>query len=274
MYAVDLMGMGRSSKAPLPAVTAGDEPSEADLDAVEDYFVEPLLAWADALGLDRFVLAGHSFGGYVASLVALRAPERLHRLLLVSPFGVPRVQPRRERTGAARAVFGAVERGWAAGVTPNGVVRALGPAGRRAVEWMVRQRMRSLPDEDRDAMSEYTFQLWGSEVAGEAALHALFHPPGYARRPLAGRLGAVRVPTHFLYGEFDWMDWRAAQRVIDAQGDSGGGFLRGLTVVPASGHNLFLDNPPAFNAAVRAQLEDARWVVAAPPTTWAETARQ
>ena len=42
-----------------------------------------VLASADRLGWDRFVLFGHSMGGMVAQLVALRAPERLAGLVLM-----------------------------------------------------------------------------------------------------------------------------------------------------------------------------------------------
>lgn len=41
----------------------------------------------DALGLARVHLVGHSMGGAVASLIALRAPERIASLTLVAPGG-------------------------------------------------------------------------------------------------------------------------------------------------------------------------------------------
>jgi esterase len=44
---------------------------------------EDLLQFADRLGLDRFVLGGHSMGGTVATLFAERYPGRLAGLILV-----------------------------------------------------------------------------------------------------------------------------------------------------------------------------------------------
>jgi esterase len=44
---------------------------------------EDLREFADALGLDRFVLGGHSMGGTVATLFAERYPSRLAGLILV-----------------------------------------------------------------------------------------------------------------------------------------------------------------------------------------------
>lgn len=47
-------------------------------------YAERLAEFADALGLERFALLGHSLGGAVAMALALRRPERIERLLLVS----------------------------------------------------------------------------------------------------------------------------------------------------------------------------------------------
>ena len=46
-------------------------------------FAEFVLAFADDLGWDRFVLLGHSMGGMVAQVAALSAPERLTGLILM-----------------------------------------------------------------------------------------------------------------------------------------------------------------------------------------------
>lgn len=53
-------------------------------------------AAADDLGLDRFVLAGHSLGGSVAIEYAARHPERIAGLLLVDPAGDQSRAPKSE----------------------------------------------------------------------------------------------------------------------------------------------------------------------------------
>jgi pimeloyl-ACP methyl ester carboxylesterase len=53
----------------------------------------------DALGLDRAVLVGNSMGSVIALEIAHEAPERVHRLVLVSPAGGRQNQPLRRALG-------------------------------------------------------------------------------------------------------------------------------------------------------------------------------
>ncbi len=48
-----------------------------------------LAAWMDALGLERPALVGHSMGSAIVLRVAAARPERLDRLALVAPAGLP-----------------------------------------------------------------------------------------------------------------------------------------------------------------------------------------
>lgn len=74
--AFDLRGMG-----------ASDPPGNCDysLGAMAD----DVHAVAEALGYERFALAGHSYGGGVIAACAARHPERLAALVFVDSYGVP-----------------------------------------------------------------------------------------------------------------------------------------------------------------------------------------
>ena len=52
-----------------------------------DAFAGDVLAVADALGLARFVLVGHSFGATVAMTAAAMAPARVLKQVLLDPGG-------------------------------------------------------------------------------------------------------------------------------------------------------------------------------------------
>mmetsp|Transcript_7148 Transcript_7148/g.6236 ORF Transcript_7148/g.6236 Transcript_7148/m.6236 type:complete len:141 (+) Transcript_7148:368-790(+) len=61
-----------------------------EVDETEEFFIKSLKLWKDKLGLKKKIyLAGHSLGGYVASTFALRYPQDIEKLLLISPVGVP-----------------------------------------------------------------------------------------------------------------------------------------------------------------------------------------
>jgi len=74
VFAIDLRGHGRSAASP-----------GADYEIAAH--AADLLAVADSLGLNRFALAGHSFGGWVALEVAAAHPQRVTALALVDPGG-------------------------------------------------------------------------------------------------------------------------------------------------------------------------------------------
>ncbi|MGB7738294.1 MAG: alpha/beta hydrolase [Steroidobacteraceae bacterium] len=63
-------------------------PSPDGIYSVESY-VDTVLAVADTLGVQRFVLAGNSLGGYVAWATAVLHPQRVDRLVLVDAAGYP-----------------------------------------------------------------------------------------------------------------------------------------------------------------------------------------
>jgi pimeloyl-ACP methyl ester carboxylesterase len=46
-----------------------------------------LLSWAEAVGLERMSLIGHSMGGYVGIKLAAEHPETVDRLVLIAPAG-------------------------------------------------------------------------------------------------------------------------------------------------------------------------------------------
>lgn len=74
--APDLIGFGR---------TATDRPARVDLGA----WVEHVIEFADALGLDRFDVVGNSMGGAIALALAVRHPQRVGRLVTMGSLGVP-----------------------------------------------------------------------------------------------------------------------------------------------------------------------------------------
>ena len=86
IYALDLLGMGRSSRPPFK-IAAKDR--QSSVTEAENWFTDSLEEWRKARKLERFSLMGHSLGGYMATCYALKYPGRVNKLYLVSPVGIP-----------------------------------------------------------------------------------------------------------------------------------------------------------------------------------------
>jgi len=176
--------------------------------------VTDVLALMDATGLDRVPVAGHSFGGLIAMLLALAAPDRVERLALIDPAaGLP------PAVAAARAEDARRDEGWAS----EDEARAVRLEGRPP-------HARDTVDEDlatflrRDPDGQYRFRFCRSAVVtafsdmarpapsldgypGQVllvpALQADFVSPALVerlRRDLGGRLVAEGLDAgHILY---------------------------------------------------------------------------
>jgi cardiolipin-specific phospholipase len=86
VWAVDLLGMGRSSRPPFK-IHAKDQAGK--IAEAESWFVDALEEWRVQKQIDRFTLLGHSLGGYMAVAYALKYPGHLNKLILASPVGIP-----------------------------------------------------------------------------------------------------------------------------------------------------------------------------------------
>jgi pimeloyl-ACP methyl ester carboxylesterase len=83
-----LSGSWRWWSGVLDALAELREVHVLDVSAPPGRAAEALLAWADAAGLDRFGLVGHSLGGAIAARVAATS-DRVSELVLVAPVGMP-----------------------------------------------------------------------------------------------------------------------------------------------------------------------------------------
>lgn len=86
LYALDLLGMGRSSRPPFKIRS---KQRMEQITEAETFFIDALEEWRIKKKLDRFTLVGHSLGGYLAVAYALKYPGHLNKLILASPVGIP-----------------------------------------------------------------------------------------------------------------------------------------------------------------------------------------
>lgn len=164
---IDLPGFGQS-----PA------PDEWTLDGVSDAIGEQL----EAIGIDRFLLVGHSLGGTVGATLATRQPDRVAGLCLVSPAGF---WSRRFASLASRRYQLAFEV-WRHGLRfgASSAMKAT-PIRSLAFSLMVHRPLESLQPGEAEALVAGAAQGRSTMAAREAAIQAdLFDVARELRQPV------------------------------------------------------------------------------------------
>ncbi len=120
VYAIDLPGFSLSSRLQF----AGDAKDCTTL------YVEMLDKWRRRMKLDRFILLGHSFGGYIASNYTMQYPSRVHHLVLLDPWGIMPKQEDQVVKGSVLWQKCAMELSALTRSNPFGLLRSVGPLGK------------------------------------------------------------------------------------------------------------------------------------------------
>jgi pimeloyl-ACP methyl ester carboxylesterase len=248
VHALDWRGCGLSGR---PAFIAKTH------DQAIAFFMDGLEAWRKAEGVERFVLCGHSMGGQIAARYALAHPERVDKLVMVSPAGMA-ARPDNAPSINSSYTYRFIAWAWERGATPHGLMRTLGPF---ASSWSATYAQRrfataeapgtsGLSEPEKMALGAYIHHTLAGKGCGEFALPLLLAPGAHAREPLVPDLAQLKMPLAFIYGEKDWMDYRhgvAACRALPAGRTS-------LARVENAGHNPMLENSPRFVELLLAAL--------------------
>lgn len=72
LFAIDLLGYGRSSRSKF----------SKDAEEIENQYVESIEKWRQQMGIERMMILGHSFGGFLSTSYAIKYPERIEHLIL------------------------------------------------------------------------------------------------------------------------------------------------------------------------------------------------
>mmetsp|Transcript_50919 Transcript_50919/g.119722 ORF Transcript_50919/g.119722 Transcript_50919/m.119722 type:complete len:441 (+) Transcript_50919:102-1424(+) len=233
VIAVDLPGMGGSERAPFHGQTEEE---------AEEYFLEAIEMWRQDMGLGQMVLVGHGLGGYLAAAFALKYPQYIAHLVLVSPQGLTSIDAAHDASATpAMAVL------WSRGITPQCLCRwggrLLGPG---VVSRYVDSRFEGEPTFWRQALSQYLYAAWASPSDAELAVTRLLQLTGQPAHPLQERLRKLKVGVVFVYGHYDWSEHKAADELIPRLSVSGS-----VALLANAGHYPFVDNAPKFNALLQ-----------------------
>ncbi|MFF5717369.1 alpha/beta fold hydrolase [Streptomyces buecherae] len=188
-----------------------------------------VLAFADALGLDRVDVVAHSAGTLIAQELALRHPARVGRLVLVTPAGRLAREPDEAELRALRAELG--EQADAAAATAAGA--APGAYG----AWSAAARAHHAAGAAYRVPPPWLRSRFYAAVADEPTRVA--------------RLGELRAPLLVVAGGRDGIAGTAPARLLAACCPTAR-----LALLSGCGHWPWVDDPAAFHAAVSAFLTD------------------
>lgn len=253
VYAVEWIGAGRSDRPKFTAKTF----EEAD-----KFFVDPIEQWRGQMGIDEFVLVGHSMGAMLGTSYAEQYPSRVQQLILASPAGVP---DRPKEPKEPSIMIKALRRLWLCGVSPMSIARFTGPFGPNVINWIIEKRF-SMASPDNvfrsgllsvEDAAEYVYHNWAMPACAEHILNSHLYPGVIAKRSLTETMvpGEWNIPTSFIYGapNQDWMDMSHGVKLAESLKGSVHVDVRSI---PNAGHQLFLDNPKGFNKAVIGAISD------------------
>ena len=200
-------------------------------------------ALADDLGLDTFVLLGHSYGGFLALEYALRHPERLSGLVLAST--APAMHHVEDSFVLAR------ERGHGDLVETFRQSLASPPSDPEEMAELLRA---VLPLYFRKFRTDVGDSLVDGMRLSPGAFRQAFHVclPGYDVR---GRLAEIATPTLVLGGRWDWIaPPEHGSKVLAAEMPDAE-----LRIFEESGHFPFIEERDAFLATVVSWLDRRVW---------------
>ncbi|HET6361289.1 MAG TPA: alpha/beta hydrolase [Gemmatimonadota bacterium] len=262
ILALDLRGHGGSSMPPV----AECAPEPWRCFRVED-FARDVLAFLEALDVDRTHVVGHSYGSMVAQDVALAAPDRIASIVLIG--------------SAARTVGNPAIEQFVLGQLIEGTWRPELEA--RGLAWPA-DVYQLTPIEIDPGAEEWLLANWVTEIAGDPDYLAEM-ASRTARLPLGAWLGVARaalefdnvarladltVPTLVLWGSQDAVTAESDQVVLRAALDAAAKACRttyvwkiyGREPLPASGvaesdfgHNFQWGAGPEVAADIAAWLE-------------------
>lgn len=225
--AFDLPGFGSSPLAREPLTIPG--------------MARLVVALLDELGIARATLVGNSMGGFVSAETALVAPERVERLVLVSPAGLS-IQAAENSRRVARVRRLAPVLGWWNRVQSAHALRI----ARRARLRVGAMRYATSHPERLDPRLVAEHVRWADGPGFVQALDAV------TSHPLRGRLREISCPTLVVHGAGDRLVPVADADVFAAEIPG----ARKL-VYAETGHLAMLEQPARFNADLLAFLEDA-----------------
>lgn len=227
VIALDLPGYGRSSKGPW----------EGSL----QFFANTVMELADSLGIQKFVLGGHSMGGQITMIAALTYPGRVQKLVLVAPAGFE--------------TFHDGEKEWFRSVATPTLSKA---ANAKNIQENVAINFYEMPEDAEFMIRDRIAMRTAEDFDGYAYIIAE-SIKAMVDRPVYDYLGQIRQPVLIFFGESDQL---IPNRFLtggktETIAEQGHARLPNSTLymVPEAGHFMHFEQSEFFNEKVKEFLQ-------------------
>ena len=262
VYALDLPGFGQSTRTQF----LGDNRD------IEYQFVSYLEEWRDAVGLDSFILAGHGFGGYIATLYATKYPECVRHLVLVEPWGFTELPfGMAGKTSAVNEDSKAVsyEKGIPFSIKiVNYIINFISPIfllrcfPKKLATWFWKKALNftapvlASTANHETCITNYHYYCNYLQASGEYAFLKLNLLYFWAKEPIMSQMQQLdeNVAMSFIYGANSPVDHKTGFEVFHRRPCSS----VEVYMVQNAGHNVFMDAPERFSDIVINVVEDER----------------
>lgn len=248
---------------------------------VEDYYIDSLELWRIENKLENFTLFGHSLGGYLSILYALKYPTRVSKLVIVSPGGVERgpfaitnpilknIDPNEQRIIAKPSIscesydfLGRYpimseffRKLWIWQISPFHFLRLAGPYSYKLVYTdLFKKLSRNLSNfdstEDLKLVIDYLYNSIMLKSNLEHLIMKIFASNVTGKYPMFDRIQNLKTQKNlWLFGEFDFM-YNSIGSLSSAKMQSHG-INSDFKIISKSGHNLYFDNWDEFNKELK-----------------------
>ncbi|BFZ12606.1 hypothetical protein BsWGS_15645 [Bradybaena similaris] len=248
---IDLPGFGLSSRPQLRVKKEGLWRVDTTADDIDEFYTEVLNLWFEKMGLEKVVLLGHSYGGYICSVYCMKYPERVKHLVLADPWGFPPVPPNVEDRPFMRNKSVVLLTKAFSKMNLFTPLRILGPLGPFVLNFLRGDLVRKYHDFFTDTtFSNYLYACNTCDSpSGEVGFSRVSLNFGWAKKPILERIGAwpEALDVTFIFGARSWVDSSSGKVAKKLRPRS----YVDIQVIVGAGHHVYADRPKAFNDMVQ-----------------------
>lgn len=241
VYAIDLPGFGLSSRFNFSTFSS----------EIDDQYSTFIYEWLEKMAIEKVIIIGHSFGGYISVVFTLKYSQKIEHLILIDPWGfqspiVPTRNINKSWLSTIKATLPPI----------NGLsmMRLLNTTiGSYVVSKFRPDIIKNYIDiygVDDHSIAKYIFKINSLKPTGEIAFRNLCDEQGYAKLHIKRLLldSSLKMPITFIVGQNSWIPFNYAYEIAEKRKTFNDVCIH---VVDHCGHHLYSEDSSTFNELIK-----------------------